>query len=113
MKTRRNLVRVSAAAATTAAILGGAILAAPTASAASLPKSCTWEWAWPQRMEATSDVNLRSGPGTKYASLGILFKGARFTEYCDKDHDWSYGKVTSGPNNGKWGWVKSDYVGWN
>lgn len=113
MQIRQNLVRVSAAAATTAVIVGGAVLTAPAASAASLPKSCTWEWAWPQKMEITSDVNLRSGPGKKYTSLGILYKGARFTEYCDKNHSWSYGKVASGPNNGKWGWVKTDYVGWN
>ncbi|WP_244187987.1 SH3 domain-containing protein [Streptomyces regalis] len=113
MQIRQTLVRISAAAATTAVIVGGAVLTAPAASAASLPKSCTWEWAWPQKMEITSDVNLRSGPGKKYTSLGILYKGARFTEYCDKNHSWSYGKVTSGPNNGKWGWVKTDYVGWN
>ncbi|MET9830693.1 SH3 domain-containing protein [Streptomyces sp. NPDC006385] len=109
----RIVTRIAATAASTAVLLGGAVLTAPPASAVSLPKSCTWEWAWPLKQEATSAVNLRSGPGTKYASLGILYKGARFTEYCNKDHDWSYGKVTSGPNNGKVGWVKTDYVRWN
>ncbi|MFG2927980.1 hypothetical protein [Streptomyces achromogenes] len=43
-------------------------------------------------------------------SLGILYKGTHFTEYCNKKFTWSYGKVTSGPNKGKWGWVKKSYL---
>ncbi|MDW6059408.1 hypothetical protein SAZ11_16970 [Streptomyces sp. FXJ1.4098] len=45
-------------------------------------------------------------PGTSYSSLGVLYKGTDFTEYCTKDYKWSYGKVTSGANKGKKGWVK-------
>jgi uncharacterized protein YraI len=96
--------RIAAAAASAAVILGGAVLTAPTASAASLPKACNLIVT--QTKEASAAVNLRSGPGTNYTSLGLLSKGTDFTEYCTKDYKWSYGKVTSGANKGKKGWVK-------
>ncbi|MEU8972624.1 SH3 domain-containing protein [Streptomyces monashensis] len=109
--------RIVGAAASTALLIGGAMVAAPTASAApqsasasALPRACDWEWAWPQKESMTTAVNLRSGPGTTYTSLGMLYKGVRFTEYCNKKFQWSYGKVTSGPNAGRWGWVKSSYL---
>ncbi|BCM69022.1 hypothetical protein EASAB2608_04356 [Streptomyces sp. EAS-AB2608] len=102
--------RIASVAASSALLIGGATVAAPTASAASLPKACTWEWAYPQSERITTAVNLRSGPGTKYKSLGILYKAVRFTEYCNKDFKWSYGKVASGPNKGKKGWVKTSYT---
>ncbi|KAK1182693.1 SH3 domain-containing protein [Streptomyces sp. NPDC000941] len=96
--------RIGAAAASAAVILGGAVLTAPTASAASLPRACNLIVT--QTKEASAAVNLRSGPGTNYTSLGLLSKGTDFTEYCTKDYKWSYGKVTSGANKGKKGWVK-------
>ncbi|MFJ9818798.1 SH3 domain-containing protein [Streptomyces sp. NPDC101151] len=102
--------RIAAGAASAAALLGSSILVAPAASATSLPKACNWEWAYPQNKNVSTAVNLRSGPATKYKSLGILYKGARFTEYCNKDFKWSYGKVVSGPNKGKRGWVKYAYL---
>ncbi|WP_369171016.1 SH3 domain-containing protein [Streptomyces sp. R28] len=114
MKLRQNLTRSLAATALGLSVIGTGIATAPTASAASLPKSCTTEWTSPQKMEITnSAVHLRSGPGAKYTSLGILHYDTQFTEYCNKDSEWSYGKVTSGPNRGKKGWVKRDYVGSN
>lgn len=100
--------RIAAAAASTAVILGGAVLTAPTASAASLPSACNLIVT--QTKEAATSVNLRSGPGTSYTSLGILSTGTDFTEYCTKDYQWSYGKVTSGANKGKTGWVKYSYL---
>ncbi|UXY29457.1 SH3 domain-containing protein [Streptomyces sp. HUAS TT20] len=100
--------RIAATAASAAVILGGAVLTAPTASAASLPKACNLINT--QTKSVSMAVHLRSGPGTKYTSLGILHKGARFTEYCTKDYKWSYGKVTNGPNKGKKGWVKYSYL---
>ncbi|MDX3230165.1 SH3 domain-containing protein [Streptomyces sp. ME19-01-6] len=96
--------RIAAAAASAAVILGGAVLTAPTASAASLPKACNLIGT--QTKEVTDAVHLRSGPGTSYSSLGLLQDGNDFTEYCTKDYKWSYGKVTSGANKGKKGWVK-------
>ncbi|MFD4560182.1 SH3 domain-containing protein [Streptomyces sp. NPDC058469] len=102
--------RVAAGMASAAVLIGSAVVVAPSASAASLPKSCNWEWAWPQKEETTTAINLRTGAGTKYTSLGILSKGVRFTEYCNKDFKWSYGTVTSGANKGKKGWVSSSYL---
>ena len=95
---------IAAAAASAAVILGGAVVAAPSASAASLPAACNLVLTLTK--EASTSVNLRSGPGTSYTSLGILATGVNFTEYCTKDYAWSYGKVTSGANKGKLGWVK-------
>ncbi|MER6684637.1 SH3 domain-containing protein [Streptomyces olivaceoviridis] len=61
----------------------------------------------------TTAVNLRTGPGTKYASRGILAKRTGFQNWCQtKNYDWAYGKVTSGQNRGKWGWVSTDYLVW-
>ncbi|MCT9077177.1 SH3 domain-containing protein [Streptomyces fulvoviolaceus] len=102
------VTRIAAGAASAAVLLGSAVLTASTASAASLPKACNLVST--QNKNVSIAVNLRSGPGTKYKSLGILYKGARFTEYCNKDYKWSYGKVTSGPNKGKKGWVKYSYL---
>ncbi|WP_235192948.1 SH3 domain-containing protein [Streptomyces viridochromogenes] len=96
--------RIAAVAVSGAVILGGAVLTAPTASAASLPRECNLILT--QTKDVSDAVHLRSGPGTGYTSLGILYNGAGFTEYCTKDYKWSYGKVTSGANKGKKGWVK-------
>lgn len=112
MKIRNSLLRVSAAvAASTALLVGGTVAMAPTASAASMPKACDYVWQVPDYMKTTTAVNLRKGPGTKYASRGILAKGVRFTAHCNTDDfRWTYGKVTSGAHKGKWGWVSLDYL---
>lgn len=101
--------KLAATAATAAVILGGSVITAPPAAAA-VPSACNWEWQWPQKKRTTAAVNLRSGPSTNYVSKGILFTGTTFTEYCNKDFEWSYGKVTSGANSGKWGWVAGAYL---
>jgi uncharacterized protein YraI len=101
--------RVVTGAATLALLTGGAVAMAPTASAVG-SSACTWTWQWPQKMEATTAVHLRSGPSSGYTSKGILYKGNDFKEYCNKGWTWSYGKVLSGANAGKWGWVYSDYL---
>jgi len=101
--------RAALAAASTVAVLAGISATAPAASAASLPKGCYG--GSPHTKDVSIAVNLRSGPGTNYTSLGILYSGADFTEYCvTKDYTWSYGKVTSGPNKNKWGWVSYNYL---
>lgn len=93
--------------------IGGASLAvAPTASAA-IPSKCQWQWSEPHRATTTTAVNLRTGPGTGYTSLGILSKGTGFTHYClayPNGQNWAWGKVTSGPNAGKTGWVYYSYL---
>ncbi|MFD7131283.1 SH3 domain-containing protein [Streptomyces sp. NPDC059894] len=104
------LTRSAAAVALGLTVAAGATIKAPDAHAATLPKSCTWTWSWPQTTEASTAARLRTGPGTTYTVLGILYKGNDFTEYCNKNFKWSYGKVTSGPNKGKWGWVSYAYL---
>ncbi|MET9122240.1 SH3 domain-containing protein [Streptomyces sp. NPDC004528] len=56
-------------------------------------------------------MNLRTGPSTGYTSLGILARGVRVTEYCNRSNKWSYIKVNSGANKGRWGWMDSRYMG--
>ncbi|MFM9615217.1 SH3 domain-containing protein [Streptomyces niveiscabiei] len=80
------------------------------ANAATLPKECGY-WGSPATKDVSIAVKLRSGPGTNYTVLGVLYKGADFTEYCiTKDYKWSWGKVTSGPNKGRNGWVSYAYL---
>ncbi|AVZ70961.1 SH3 domain-containing protein [Streptomyces lunaelactis] len=105
-------VKSRAVAITTSVLVafGGAVLTAAPASAVG-SSSCNFTWAWPQDNRTTATVNLRNGPGTGYYSKGIVAKGSLFTEYCNKDWKWSYGKVMSGPNTGKWGWISKAYIG--
>ncbi|MER6011045.1 SH3 domain-containing protein [Streptomyces bluensis] len=105
-----HLNRFVAVAASSAVLLGGAIATAPTASAESLPKACTTIEVPEQRKVTKSIVHLRSGPGTKYTSKGLLQKGTKFDEWCNKRKSWSYGKVLSGANKGKKGWVAYRYL---
>ncbi|MFF4802732.1 SH3 domain-containing protein [Streptomyces sp. NPDC001351] len=86
----------------------GVASTAGTAQAASLPQGCGLMWQ--DYYKTTENVNLRKGPGTKYTSLGILTKGTRIYMYCNKDLLWYYGKVTSGANKGKKGWVSAYYI---
>ena len=111
-RARRALAWTAAGVASAAALFGGTLLAAPAASAVSVPSACTTEWAWPQKKVATTAVNLRTGPSTAYTSLGILSKGVHFTEYCTRNAEWSWGTVTTGPNARRSGWVKTSYLNW-
>ncbi|MFE7275330.1 SH3 domain-containing protein [Streptomyces sp. NPDC057623] len=108
MQIRRNLARSLAASVLGLSVIGAGIAIAPTASAASLPKDCLEVYQVNKKM--TEAVHLRKGPGKKYTSLGILSKGTRFINYCTKDFYWYYGKVTSGPNKGRKGWVTIAYM---
>lgn len=101
--------RAAAIAAAVAIAVGGALITATPASAVG-SSSCNWTWAYAQDMKTNTAVNLRNGPSTAYYSKGILSKGTRFKEYCNKDFNWSYGKVLTGANAGKWGWVYSSYL---
>ncbi|MFF3817232.1 SH3 domain-containing protein [Streptomyces bluensis] len=107
----RIATRIAAVAASTAVLLGGAVVTAPTASAAPA-KPCTTEYGkpFPHKVKTKNGVHLRSGPGTKYTSKGLLRNGVKFNEWCYPQGKWSYGRVKSGPNNGKWGWVNIDYL---
>ncbi|MEV3966975.1 SH3 domain-containing protein [Streptomyces sp. NPDC050698] len=98
-----------------AAVTGALVMGVPaTASAASLPSACPKDLILPvpQTQKTSTTVNLRSGPGTSYTSKGSLAKGTKFDHYCStyKSQSWVYGKVLSGANKGKWGWVAESYL---
>ncbi len=90
------------------------LVAAPSASAAD-SSACNSPWYGLNGHITGSGVNLRTGPGTKYASKGQLSKGTTFYFYCFKEYGyegWDYLKVTSGPNKGVKGWVNDRYTKW-
>ncbi|SCF97326.1 SH3 domain-containing protein [Streptomyces sp. Ncost-T10-10d] len=111
----KKLASAIAGVAVTAGLLlasGGTASAAPSAAAA-IPSACTYQWNEPRKAATTTAVNLRSGPSTSYTSLGLLSKGTGFTHYClkgDVNPSWAWGKVTTGANAGKSGWVRYDYL---
>ncbi|CAM5737913.1 hypothetical protein SALBM311S_03746 [Streptomyces alboniger] len=99
----------------TAVVTSALVMGLPaTASAVSLPSACPKDLILPvpQTEKTTTTVNLRSGPGTSYASKGSLATGTKFDHYCStyKSRVWVYGKVLSGANKGKWGWVAESYL---
>ncbi|MFJ8018722.1 SH3 domain-containing protein [Streptomyces sp. NPDC096311] len=105
---RKNKIRSAvAAAAITAAALGGAVATAPEAAAA----SCN---PWTQKGKTTTAVNLRSNHSTSSAALGVLSKGTRVTSNClwwdgSSQYQWYRIKVTSGANAGRTGWMWGAY----
>ncbi|MCO6008305.1 hypothetical protein NE236_25330 [Actinoallomurus purpureus] len=97
--------------------LGGVVATASAASAAG-SSACTVNIR-NATYKTTTAVRLRKGPSTSYTSLGLLSTGTRFYGTCNYDPSygigvsdkvWTYGKVTSGANSGKWGWVFSSYL---
>ena len=57
-------------------------------------------------------VNLRSGPSTSYASLGLMYYGDAVGVYGDMtvSGPWLYAYVNSGNCDGKSGYVYDDYI---
>ncbi|CAL9676920.1 hypothetical protein SUDANB105_07975 [Streptomyces sp. enrichment culture] len=106
--------RVAAVASAAVLMAAGATLAtAPTAAAVSIPSKCQYQWNTPHNAKTTTGVNLRTGPSISYTSLGLLTKGTGFTHYClayPNGTNWAWGKVTSGANKGKTGWVAYAYL---
>ncbi|MFE9966483.1 SH3 domain-containing protein (plasmid) [Streptomyces sp. NBC_01724] len=108
----RSLIRTAAttAAATTLLLGATAVLATPAAAVGSsaCTKNVTNYTAW-----AATTVNLRSGPGTGYTSLGLLQTDTKVTVSCWKSDSWAYLTVKSGANSGKTGWVSLAYLAVN
>ncbi|GHE14511.1 SH3 domain-containing protein [Streptomyces alanosinicus] len=112
------LGRFAAAAVVSAALLGGLAAAAPAASASTSSDLCARRHGnLPKPVTEKVDrkaINLRSKIGAVNSpSLGILYKGTKFSARCRLALDgisWDYGKVLTGANTGKWGWVPYDYV---
>ncbi|MFD6335091.1 SH3 domain-containing protein [Streptomyces niveus] len=88
-------------------------MGAAPASAVSKPQACDRTWINPIPKKATTSVNLRKKSTTSSTSLGLLTRGTKFTEYCvdvKGTYWWGWGKVTSGPNAGTYGWVYRQYL---
>lgn len=102
--------RAAAVTVSAAVMFGGAVITASPASAVG-SSACDYRPAYSPVGTATTTVNLRNGPSTSYYSKGLLVKGNRFDPSCSKyNHTWFYGKVLSGANSGKWGWVYGAYL---
>ncbi|MFF1733746.1 SH3 domain-containing protein [Streptomyces sp. NPDC058247] len=101
---QRIRIGAVATAVTATSLLGVSIATASSASAAS-GSTCTQQGS----MKITaSNVNLRSGPGTKYRSYGQMSKGTRVGWFsCTNGWDWV--NVESGAHKGKWGYVYGKY----
>ena len=114
----RALGRFTAAVVASAALLGGLVATAPAASASASSDLCARRHGnLPNPVTEKVDrraINLRSKIGTVNSpSLGILYKGTKFSARCRLAQDgisWDYGKVLTGANKGKWGWVPYDYM---
>lgn len=62
-----------------------------------------------------TNVNLRTGAGTSYASLGLVsypdLMNVYDNAYCNADGKWWYsGNMASGVHEGLSGWVRGDYL---
>jgi uncharacterized protein YgiM (DUF1202 family) len=65
-----------------------------------------------------NNVNLRSGAGTSYPSLGQVNSGDRFEDYWEPfvyadGYYWCKIKMLTGQNAGKTGWVATTYLTWD
>ncbi|MFI2317838.1 SH3 domain-containing protein [Streptomyces sp. CB00072] len=111
----RRAGRVAVSVAATLLVAVGATLATASPAAAVGTSACTthrYDW---KAETNTASVNFRSGPGTSYASKGLLAKGTKHLFRCFSSskpagYSWSYIKVTSGPHSGVWGWIRSDFT---
>ncbi|MDX2591278.1 hypothetical protein PV343_02935 [Streptomyces sp. WI03-4A] len=75
-RSRSRIRRGAVLAATTLALVGGALATAPTASAVD-SSGCNSAWYYLNGHINTNGVNMRSGPSTRYSSRGVLSKGTR------------------------------------
>jgi len=64
-----------------------------------------------------NNVNLRTGSGPNFPSLGQVHRGNRAQVISRRlgtdGHYWDQLRMTSGPNAGRTGWVRSDFVNWH
>ncbi|WP_374778580.1 SH3 domain-containing protein (plasmid) [Streptomyces sp. NBC_01310] len=111
------LLRRTATAATVGTLLLGGVLVAATSASAAGSSTCNIDDAKPGSVweTSTSNVNLRSGPGTGYSSKGQLRSGTDFTYHCsyltsDGKNLWYYGTVREGYHKGVSGWVSWRYA---
>ncbi|PPS73319.1 hypothetical protein BV882_15595 [Streptomyces sp. 46] len=108
----RRLKKAAVGITTAALVVAGGIattvaVAGPASAVGS--SACTGDGSGLVTAKTTTGINLRNGPSTSYASLGFLGKGTKIDPDCTKDN-WLYGKVLTGANAGKWGWVSISYL---
>lgn len=107
--------RAATVASVGALLLGSAVALAPSASAVGTSACSPYRGVQEMLHTTSSSVNLRTGPSTKYTSLGLLSKRTNFWYICHKDTgpgawNWTYGTVMSGSHRGQKGWVFSKYL---
>jgi len=101
-------------------LVGVAAVAAPNASAVG-SSACRYHITRQTSTITTNGVNIRTGPGTGYASKGLLYKGDTFVATCGvlkgpKNHPkaWMYSKLLhrskSGLPAGTWGWIRDGFA---
>jgi uncharacterized protein YraI len=117
MKLRNSKVsrttRLLAAGAAAAALIVPALAVSAEASTVTIGTSACGKtyakgywWTYP-----TENVNLRSGPGTKYTSYGLVLKGGGVEVRCKaKAAGWMRVYVLNGQLKGRTGWVASKYI---
>ncbi|MFJ9901226.1 SH3 domain-containing protein [Streptomyces sp. NPDC091280] len=95
-------------------VAGGTAATAGTAEATPKPRACNTDGAAAQLHTTGSAVYLRADKRTSSPSRALLARNTDFYAYCwgiAGDHDWwAYGRVVSGPYDGREGWVRGDYV---
>ncbi|MES9520797.1 SH3 domain-containing protein [Streptomyces capoamus] len=105
--------RLIAAGATTALLMVPALAVSAEASPAAVGASACGKtypkgywWTYP-----TKNINLRSGPGTKYSSYGLILKDDGVEVKCKaKTAGWMRVYVLNGQLKGRTGWVASKYL---
>lgn len=103
-----------------AALFGGALAMAPTASAVG-SSACRYHVTPDTSTVIVNGVNFRTGPGTGYASKGLLYKGDTFIASCGvlkgsvkHRQAWVYATLPhrskSGLSAGTRGWVRDGFA---
>ncbi|MFG2681345.1 SH3 domain-containing protein [Streptomyces sp. NPDC048392] len=112
--TRNPRVRVGAVvAALSLALTAGAGVSTANASQSVVGTSACGKkyaagywWTFP-----TTNIKLRSGPGTNYAALGVVHEGDGLEVKCKaKKAGWMRVVGLNGPQEGRTGWVASKYL---
>lgn len=109
-----NVKRTATALAAAATLLAGGVALAPTASAvgsSACTANVTDQDIWPY----TDGVRFRSGPGTSFSAMGLLYESDQLTVRCRKG-SWYYvstdTKTRTGIARNTYGWISGSYINW-
>ncbi|MFE9613150.1 SH3 domain-containing protein [Streptomyces sp. NPDC006012] len=109
---RKALLTALAAATLMVPALAGTAQAAPAKASVVGTSACGktypagYWWTYP-----TTNLKLRSGPGTGHSALGLLHEGDGVEVKCKaKTAGWMRVYVLNGPLDGRTGWVASKYI---